>query len=264
MNKKFETQAGLVLLILVIIWILLAWLISNSIDINGKSGLVAILGFVIYIIFFIVISAISKKHPTKIFIVIQMVLFVPLIILKFMRPYMAILLHSILYVFFSTILPCFFIILTDYFKVIDVSYENKIFLIFAFGSIISVQFNKFLIKLIFNISLAIKKNSKNIDNLEIIRLTNYLFKPNNIRFFIYLMYLVFMLIYSIKYLDNKSLFDLKSVDTAIMQAFLVFLAFDSLRINSKDISILPSVILRKVISILTFNDDSKKEISKNE
>lgn len=53
------------------------------------------------------------------------------------------------------------------------------------------------------------------------------------------------------------------IDYAVMQAFLVFLAFDNIRINSKEVKIVASKLLEKFIFII-LGDDMENEGCNNE
>lgn len=141
------------------------------------------------------------------------------------------------------------------------------FLMLTTVSIILVGLNKYLLRFVLRYSPVFTQNKGRNDTLELIKLTEYIFNPNNIRFIIYLLYFIFLFFFSLSYLDERSVFENKLLDNAILQAFLVFLAYDSIRINSKDIKLLPSIILARMWNIFKYDateENNKKEDIRNE
>lgn len=76
------------------------------------------------------------------------------------------------------------------------------------------------------------------------------------------MYFIFIIVYSIKTLDNRTVLNNEIIDYAVMQAFLVFLAFDNIRINSKEVKILASKLLEKLILVILADNPKDKDIDK--
>lgn len=73
-----------------------------------------------------------------------------------------------------------------------------------------------------------------------------------------------MLFFSVAYLRGESVYNNKLLDNSILQAFLVFLAYDSIRINSKDIKLLPSIILSRFWRAFTYDVTINEDEQKNE
>ena len=153
-------------------------------------------------------------------------------------------------------LPIIFIKLNNYFEVVELTKENYLFITVTFSSIFSILLHKRIIKF-FNTTLLLGI-SKSTNKIELKKLNEYIFAPQNIRFFIYSIYFGFLSIYSYSHLVNKSLFNTEIIDDAIMQAFLVFLAFDSLRINSNKIKFLPTIILERILKSSIYDEEQEK------
>ncbi len=262
MLDKKEIKAAILLGLLTVVFAFIFWLSNRFIDINSNSGFITISIFLVYSILTLWIGSYIKESTNKILkilvIIISFPFLVVFLILKFSHPFIAVILNLIYYLFFSLIIPASAILILKKLELVNISYEIGVFIVLTISTIVSVSMNKYLMKFINKYSPAIKKDSKSEDNIEIIKLVEYLFTPNNVRFTIYLLYFVYLIILSIKYLENESLFKTASTDMAILQAFLVFLAYDSIRINSRDIKALPSVILRAILKIQT-HDNSKEK-----
>lgn len=261
MLDKKEIKASVLLGLLTVVFVFIFWLSNSFIDINSKSGFIIILLFLVYSILTFWIGSYIKESTNKILKILIIIISLPVLviffILKFSHPFIAVILNLIYYLFFSLIIPIGAIFILKKLNFANISYEIGVFIVLTVGTIVSVSMNKYLMKLIYRYSHAIKKDSKSEDNIEIIKLVEYLFTPNNVRFTIYLLYFVYLVVFSIKYLENESLFKTALTDIAILQAFLVFLAYDSIRVNSKDIKALPSVILKAILKIQT-HDNSKE------
>lgn len=74
-----------------------------------------------------------------------------------------------------------------------------------------------------------------------------------------------MLFFSVAYLRGESVYNNKLLDNSVLQAFLVFLAYDSIRINSKDIKLLPSKILSRFLRVFIYDEikNADKQESEN-
>ena len=184
-------------------------------------------------------------------------------ILKFSMPFMTLILNSLLYLTIS-LAPVLLIGLLNKTKIILISHEELVFWSLTIATIISIQFNKYILKFILRHSLAFTINRNGKDTIELKKMTKYIFNPDNIRFLIYLLYFIFMLFYSVKHLRGESINNYKLLDNSILQAFLVFLAYDSIRINSKDIKLLPSIILIRLLRAYTHEETINEEEPKSE
>lgn len=124
--------------------------------------------------------------------------------------------------------------------------------------------NKYILKFILKHSPAFTNDRNGKATIEMKELTKYIFNPNNVRFLIYFLYFIFMLFFSVFYLRGESVYNNKLLDNSILQAFLVFLAYDSIRINSKDIKLLPSIILSRFWRAFTDNETINEDEQKSE
>lgn len=251
MNKKKEIKAGIILLGLIMLSTILTYLFSLTTE---KIG-IFLLGYLfLFVITNIVSSKIENKSIKILFEVIASPMAIFYFIGKFYLPVSTIILHSIIYVLVVTFLPLIFIKTNNYFEILNISSENYIFITLTFASIFSILFHKQIIEFVYIVSPMGANKSNNTEKLKLKELTEYVITPQNIRFSLYSLYFVYLCIFSIKYLDQKSFFETELVDGAIMQAFIVFLAFDSLIANSKEVKLLPSILLKKILESFFYED----------
>lgn len=201
----------------------------------------------------------TKKDSNKyIKLVVKLLGITVLIILFPFRVIVAIspiLMAILAYLGYSFIIP---IIIGFAFQFFGVKEEIIRFMYLSLTPIIAVAFHKSISHiLIKNIQASLKgfgKRNKKI-SVEVIK---YLLNVDNIRFLIYLSYFIFLIVFSFKSIDSYLQEEL--TDFVILQAFLVFLAFDNIRINSKGIVFSPPKLLNQVKQmIIGSNEDVSLE-----
>ena len=106
-----------------------------------------------------------------------------------------------------------------------------------------------------------KKTSNKVKKYQIKELIDYLLTESNIRFTIYLSYLIYYVVYNIlSFQDSIALNDFPYANS-ILQSFLTFLAFDSLIeiVNKSEFSaqLLLKKILTSMISIGSLKDEAE-------
>lgn len=264
MEKK-EKKAGVILIIGFIIFILIFVIPVHFIDLNSKNGIYLLLLFFGYLVLSFWIGSLENKTTNRFLKWLIYIFTAPMaviyFVLKFGLPFMTVILNFILYLILSFV-PVLFIGFLNKTKIILISHEEFIFWSLTIATIISVTCNKYILKFIIKHSPAFTNNRHGKDTIELKELTKYIFNPNNIRFLIYFLYFIFMLFFSVAYLRGESVYSNKLLDNSILQAFLVFLAYDSIRINSKDLKLLPSKILSKFLRVFTY--DETKNVEKQE
>lgn len=265
--KKKEKKAGIILIIGFIIFILIFVIPVHFINLDSKNGLYVFLLFIVYIVLSFWIGSLENKTTNKFLKWLIYIFTAPMAVVyfiqKFSMPFMTLILNSILYLAIS-LAPVLLIGLLNKTKIILISHEEFTFWSLTIATIISIMFNKYILKFILRHSPAFTNNRNGKDTIELKELTKYIFNPHNIRFLIYLLYFIFMLFYSVKYLRGDSINNNKLLDNSILQAFLVFLAYDSIRINSKEIKLLPSIILTRFLRAFTYDETINEEEPKSE
>ena len=224
--------------------------------------------FAAYIVGSCVFGLLFYKSSHKVAKTIRNVLFFPLTILLFLfriiMPGMTLIIHIITYFLIVAIIPTVVKILYDKTDIINISEQTLLFLCLSFVSIISVILCKPILKLVYRFDFARinEDNAKRLDKMKVNDITNYTVTSQNIRFLIYAFYLIFTIVFSIRLFESEDMILSKSNDTAIMQAFLVFLAFDNVHTNSKSLILKASDFLKLLIASIfrAFpNEDEQKQ-----
>jgi hypothetical protein len=261
MKKKLKTEvkAVIVLMIIVIATILAFLTFSLGMDKLGSQFLLIVLPYFFFVIF---LKYCYSKWPSRFLKVFCLIISFPLDIVGLFAVFTGstfrLLSNIIFYFLFSIMIPAGLIMALDKLSILHLSQNTMLFLLLTFGSIISITFNKFLLRYVY---ILMPLSEKVSDNIEVYKApTEYVIKPDNIRFLIYAFYFIYLFIYSLKLIEENTIFSSFSRDNAIMQAFVVFLAYDSLRYNSKDLKIRASHLLSKIIEVFTVDDIANDKI----
>ena len=131
--------------------------------------------------------------------------------------------------------------------------DTMLFVTLAVGSIISVHGAKLIHWLIREHTPL--KNYENHDYESVkTELAIYLIHKNNINFFIYLLYLVFFSLSGFMQIQYNAPFISANIDTVILNAFLVFMAYSSMAKESKTVEIKAKPLREKIIKLITTHD----------
>jgi hypothetical protein len=244
MDKKSETKAGIILLGIITISIFIFVGITYSFEKLGK--ILLIYGLLLFIVL-ILYSNFRNKTIEKLASVVAFPFRILSLFFSISMPVIALLFHVFLYFMLPIIVPQLFMIINEHFKFIELSSENNLYITLTLASLISIIFYKWILKIVYILSPSRVNTSLKIKIYKLKDLTEYILTPQNIRFIIYSLYFVYLCVFSINLLGRKSFLDTPLKDTAVMQAFLTFLAFDSLRINSKEVRVLPTILLQKLL-----------------
>lgn len=191
----------------------------------------------------------SKNKILRIFIsFLSAPIAILILILRFLGPFMTLAWSLIIYVVFSTSLPVLILSIINAYVIIPI--DIIYFVTCSSSSIIAIAIHKNIMSNIIKMHPANKIGPSKSENKYFVELTLYVFNANNVRFLIYLLYFIFLIFYSLASLRDESVFATAKIDYSILQAFLVFLAYDNLRINSKDLKIIATKVLNDCLNII--------------
>lgn len=221
---------------------------SNNITHLIIAGIV----IAVYILFIFLFRNKLKKPKNRylnvLIIATQMPFALILVLSVYLTPIYIILLCFLYYLVISCIFPVIICIVTQHFYSFPI--EFNYFVIASLGGIIGVGLHKFIINTILKYHPA-TSDGKYENKRDLI---TYVFSLENVRFVIYALYFLFLFIYSIKYITKLDLLSSSESDFSILHSFLVFLSYDNLRVNSKDVRIMASTLWEKLVnSILSDN-----------
>lgn len=205
------------------------------------------------------LQSLISKSKNKIVKTINFVISLPIVITKILFNLM----HPTIIVFMSYMclgayafgIPIVIVIAFDFLFDQNISWETMFFITLAAGSIISVHGAKF-------IYWMIKEHSplKNWENhkYEAVQteLALYVINKNNVNFLIYLVYFLFLSISGFMQIQYNEPLITTDIDSAILKAFLVFIAFSNMVNKSKNIEIKVKPLLSKMIRLITTHDEN--------
>lgn len=246
MNKKKEIIIGFVLLTALLLTLLIVKFISLS-----DFSFYVIVGWLISMFLTFLIGESRYKLVKYLYNLLFFLSITPFIILGIVLPVLAIVSYLILYIILITTPILILDEVNTFYNIITITLENKLFIALTYSSIIAIVFNKYLITYPFKLANLLKfDTSEDSITDRFKKMIEYVITPQNIRFIIYSAYFIYLCIFSFNYLENDNLFATKSNYTAIMQSFLTFVAYDSLRINSSQVIFLPSKLFSMILKYI--------------
>lgn len=223
------------------------------------------LSLLIYILicgFLAILNTLVKNKILK--KIISIILFPAGIILtigSFIIPIGFLLIHLFYYVAFVVLIPTTILKLLTLF---DIYQTNQIptltYIKFTSSVFIAVLFNYQIRKLIYKTSPARINSSKKLKPYELDKLTDYMLSENNVRFLIYSLYVILLIITSYANFEEKYLSISTTNDKAILQSFVTFIAFDRILSLLKQLEFKPSDFLNKIIKSIA---NKFKNLEKN-
>ena len=268
MDWKKESKAVLFLLLLFIFSTITMYFLSNSMEYLKKiNSLLCILFFLGYIGLLFLSNWLREKFRYKVFeylnILISIPYFLIVLIFQLTRPTMVVVVHFFVFSLFCLSIPYFLFRINDYFELLEFTYQTRIFIYITFATCASVALYKQIINLVYISGPYRTKTSEKVKRYKLEELTNYIINKENVRFTIYSLFFIYLLIFSFQYLQNSSIFG-DEIDRAVYQSFLCFLAFDRLLLNAKMFVVTPSEFLKRMTdSIFGEEDEDKKEEENN-
>jgi len=212
-----------------------------------------------YALLIMEISYFTEKCKNKLFKQILFVFSIPFhsffLILSLIQPTLVLLFNASILFMVSFGIP--FILFN--FLNLGLKTSTTLFLCISIASILSVYASKYLLKIIFRFSPVMMDTiAEKPQNKYLKELTALFYQKSNIIFCIYFFYLVYIAVMSfIKIQCNQPVFR-NDIDLAILQSFLVFIAFTNMLLKSKDVQLAPKSILRLYAKII-FGDVIKEK-----
>ncbi|MEM7086432.1 MAG: hypothetical protein AAF489_09630, partial [Bacteroidota bacterium] len=162
-------------------------------------------------------------------------------------PFMTLLMHLMFYFIISVALPILIIRGLKHFELLSFLTESTLFFIqITLCVFISVLFNHQIRQIVYRISPARIRASKKLKPYELDKLTDYFISEENIRFLIYTLYFISLIAINLYDFQGFSLTENATFDKAILQSFLVYIAFDRVLSLLKELEFKPSTFLMKI------------------
>ena len=121
---------------------------------------------------------------------------------------------------------------------ISIKTETLLFLCISLGSIFSVSVNKQIIKVLFGFVKLVFNSNYNPRRYKYFnKLVCKLYKSNVLTLFVYTLYFIFLLIVSYCKIQGTGPFLSETYDSAILQSFLVFIAYSNICTKSSGVNL---------------------------
>jgi len=218
-----------------------------------------------YIFLCAVLAILSSILKSKILKKITNIILFPagiiLTIGTFILPLGFLLIHLLYYVAFVILIPAIILKSLTFLDIIEINNNSTLtYIKFTFSVFIAVLFNYQIRKLIYKISPARINSSKKLKPYELDKLTDYMLSENNVRFLIYSLYVILLIVTNYTNFEENSLTVNPSNDKAILQSFVTFIAFDRALSLLKQLEFKPSDFLNKIVKSII---NKFKDLEKN-
>ncbi|NER15120.1 hypothetical protein GWK08_16820 [Leptobacterium flavescens] len=238
------------------------WIKQNSLSLIISISLVVIfLAFVFfseesfkglnnlaYFFLYMGISIFSWTLPkNRIFNIIKIILAVPYLILMFLMPFFGFLYASIYGILGPLAAITIFIhYVPEYLFNVDLLFATKLYLVLTIWSIVVVSFSEKIMRRVILIQDNDKPNNRKEKQIDF---TLSLINNGIIKYIIYLSFFISLVIFSFTRLNQIEIFDNNDLNTAIIQSFVTFIAFDRLIMNKQLFKFSRIEILKNLMNV---------------
>lgn len=214
-------------------------------------------GFVAFVILYGIVGWCQKKWPCKVLNFISAILSVPFAFLYVFfhigLPFLTIVASYFFLVLFAFGLPAMLLVVLKEQGLLALHTETIAFVVLLFGSILCSNSYKLTKWIIHMTPLRDWGNHRYESYRE--QLAYYLIHPSNVTFLLYFIYFVYLGISGFLQIENADYLISESFDTAILKAFLVFIAFTNMKAKSKEAEIDVKELTKKTMLLFVHDDD---------
>lgn len=246
MSAKKEIISTLLILTTNALIIAFAFLFSYLIDYLSNVDYL-LLKILFYILICIVTFQISKRIKSQIFEIIAQVIYLPMTIFALFCaigiPVITIQMSIFLYLALSFIFPIILFRLDEHLRITILNLETWTYIILTSGVIFAFLFHHQIKFIVQKVIPFIHQESERIKKFKLIELNDYVISITNIRFVIFSLYLIYLIIVNIMSFQHASFYENPNIDKAVLQSFVSFIAFDRVLTTLKLTEFRPSKLL---------------------
>lgn len=199
----------------------------------------------------------QKKWPCKALNIISAILSVPFAILYIFFhvgiPFLTIVTTYFFLVLFAFGIPAMLLVVLKEQGLLALHTETIAFAVLIFGSILCSNSYKLTKWIIHMTPLRDWGNHRYESYRE--QLAYYLIHPSNVTFLLYFIYFVYLGISGFLQIEQAKYLISEGFDTAILKAFLVFIAFTNMKAKSKEAEINVKELTKKTMLLFVHDDD---------
>lgn len=185
-----------------------------------------------YITLCITSVIILNKTENKVIQFFLIIILIPIGLIDMMTrlisPFLHFTFNTFFYFLFSMALA--FLLLLCLNVMFDFNKNQEIFFLITTGTISSVALNGIIRQILKYLKIGYSTSEKIVNRNLSFEPTSW-YEINNIRFVLYLGYLIFLIYYTIILLDESIIIKSNSIENSILYSFLSFLAFDQILLN---------------------------------
>lgn len=201
--------------------------------------------FFSYLLLYMAVSAFSSLFPDWIIIKqIKLIINLPASILMLSGP-----LFQVWFFFVYAFVAPFLLIggFIDFFSdnllQMEISYPTKIYFLLVLGTIFTTLFCEKIIRMI---NLIMNYDHSETRKKSMIELSFSLANKNRIRFYIYLLYFFYLMIFSVGQLNNSEILFTSQVNLAVFYSFATYIAFERITQNYQLLDFKPKMFFKKL------------------
>lgn len=243
---KNEIYSIIIILLTNILIVAMSILIMFLINHSSKVDYL-FLKFLIYILICIIIFQINKRHKTLFVNILANIIYLPMTILALFTlialPVLSVQMSIFLYLVFSFLPPMIAYRVDEYFQLTVLNFETWVYIVITLGIMIAFSFHKYLKFLVDKIVSIMHQKSERIRKLKLIELNDFVISINNIKFTIFFLYMIYLIVTNLMALQNKSFYENPNIDKAVLQSFVTFVAIDRILTIIKQTEFKPSKLL---------------------
>lgn len=269
MTKKdlFKEMKSLAIIISIIVVLFLFISLFNSKTFQNIFLFPLVVYISMTVLFHFLGSILKSRHFDKFTTILSFPIGIIYAILTALIPLIGLLLHTMLYFVISFLIPEIIYLTLNSFHLIDsVTTQTIVYLKITLTVFISVLLNPLLRDIIYRISPMRLKTSEKHKPYEFDKLSDYFLSTDNIRFFVYGLYVIALLTTNFYYFQGDSITNSIDIDKSILQSFVAFIAFDRTFVLMKQLNLKPSILLTKInqsISIKSKTEATDEKTSTN-
>ncbi len=208
-----------------------------------------------YLLIFTTLVIIGKRTNHPFTDLIKRICYIPLTLinqfLSVAMPYFILQIHLLIYLFFSAIIPIVLYRMDRLTGLLELKITTHVYLIVTFSVITATLLNKQMRYLTFQCSPLQLLSTRLAKRMEFQQLTAYFLSEHTIKFVIYFSYFLYLLIFNLFTFEEHSLYSSPSIDKAVLQSFITFLALERLISNLKDLKFKPSEMLKLLLNSMS-------------
>src|SRR5690606_22308631 len=201
----------------------------------------------LFTIFILYVFKLKIKFIKYLYYILTLPILIPYVIFTIGFPFIYLQLQILFYLVVCSVIPLFTLGVYSFLKYPPISLQLKVYLILTCTVFCSVIFQKQFKWIVDTLSPARFKTSNNLKSYNIKELSDYELTENNIKFVVFLIYFIIILLVNFYNFQDLSYYKTEEIDKAVIQSFVTYIAFDRIISSMKKVEFKPSEMIKKMI-----------------